>query len=481
MNYLKIFAIAAATLMLTAPAARAATVPNLKVGVAKVDITPKDTTDMVGISPRPYGGVHDRLYARALVLDNGTVTAAIVALDLVEMGDTTVLRQRIEKELGIPAAHIIIDASHDHNAPRGGPPTAGTSSADGRPYSPPAYIQQVDDSIVDVLKQAKAAVQPALVGYGTGKVDVSVARYGYTPERGWRENPNEDIPVDKTVRVAKFTKPDGTPIAIMFNYAVHSNAETGEPSNMINGDIAGNAETFIEHQYKDQVVALWSMSAAADVYPKFNWDMGLETDSTDVFAPIEIQGAMIGGEVMKVIKRTTDMTGVVTLYADARAVPCEMNIPPASGRVGPSSGNGGANGGNGGNAGGNGAGQNGGNGGGQNAAAGGPPRPAQMKMPHLLDAPKPGDTLDIQLGFIRINQLAITGVSGEIGSHIFEHVASLSPFPENMMITLSNNRDGYIPDDAGWDHQGQGQAFVRGCAEKAIVNNLVEMMKASLQ
>jgi hypothetical protein len=104
-----------------------------------------------------------------------------------------------------------------------------------------------------------------------------------------------------------------------------------------------------------------------------------------------------------------------------------------------------------------------------------------MKMPHLLDAPKPGDTLDIQLGFIRINQLAITGVSGEIGSHIFEHVASLSPFPENMMITLSNNRDGYIPDDAGWDHQGQGQAFVRGCAEKAIVNNLVEMMKASLQ
>ena len=453
------------SLMLCASLSFAAGTPNLKVGVSKVDITPKDTTGMVGISPRPYGGVHDRLYARALVLDNGSVNAAIVALDLVEMGDTTVLRQRIEKETGIPATHIIIHASHDHNAPRGGPPTAGTSSADGRPYSPPAYIKQVDDSISDAVKQAKGALQPALVGYGTGKVDVSVARYGYTPDRGWRENPNEDIPVDKTVRVVKFTKPDGTPIAIMFNYAVHSNAETGEPSNMINGDIAGNAETFIEHQYKDQVVALWSMSAAADVYPKFNWDMGLETDSTDVFAPIEIQGAMIGGEVMKVIKRTTDMTGVVTLYADARAVPCEMNIPPASGRVGPSSGNG----------------NGGGNGGAQNAAAGGAPRPPQMTMPHLLDAPKPGDKLDIQLGFIRINQLAITGVSGEIGSEIFQHVASLSPYAQNMMITLSNNRDGYIPDDAGWDHQGQGQAFVRGCAEKTIVNNLVEMMKASLQ
>ena len=462
---LSVFAFSA-SLFLAASAAFAADAHPLKIGVAKFNITPKDTTGMVGISPRPYGGVHDQLYARALVLDNGSVTAAIVSLDLVEMGDTTALRQRIEKEIGIPAGHIIIHASHDHNAPRGGPPTPGTSSAEGRPYSPPAYIQQVDDSIVEVTKQAKAALQPALVGYGTGKVDVSVARYGYTPDRGWRENPNEEIPVDKTVRVVKFTKPDGTPIALLFNYAVHSNAETGEPSNMINGDISGNAEAFVEHQFKTPVVALWSMSAAADVYPKFNWDMGLETDSTSVFAPVEIQGAMIGGEVMKVLKRTTTMAADATLYADARAVPCEMNIPVAGVRVGPSGGS---------------ATAGGAAGAGQNAAAPAPPRPPMMTMPHLLDAPKPGDKLDIQLGFIRINQLAITGVSGEIGSEIFQHVASLSPFPQNMMITLSNNRDGYIPDDAGWDHQGQGQAFVRGCAEKAIVTNLVEMMNQSLK
>src|SRR5580692_7736493 len=77
-------------------AAHAADAPKLRVGVAKVDITPKDLTGLVGIVPRPYGGVHDELYARALVVDNGTTNAAIVALDLVEMGDTTALRQRIE-------------------------------------------------------------------------------------------------------------------------------------------------------------------------------------------------------------------------------------------------------------------------------------------------------------------------------------------------------------------------------------------------
>jgi hypothetical protein len=453
-----------ACLNLLVPQIRGAETHNLKVGVAKVDITPKDLTGLIGISPRAYSGVHDQLYARALVLDNGTTTAAIVALDLVEMGDTTALRQRIESEVGIPSKHIIINASHDHSAPRGGPPTPGTSSADGRPYSTPEYVKQIDDSIVESLKQAKAALQPARVGYGTGKVDVSVARYGYTPDRGWRENTNEEGFSDKTLAVLKFESPTGTPIAILFNYAVHSNSMTGAFQNIIHGDISGNAEKFVESQYKDnKVVALWSMGAAADEYPKFNGDMGLLDDKASPYAPIEIQGAMIGGEVMKVVKRTTNVTDSIKLYADERDVPCEMNVKPNVATA-PGAPGGGPN----------------GAGGGQNAA--GQPRPPQPELHHLLPAPNPGDKLDIHLSLIRINQLAISGVSGEVGSQIFVHLKRESPIADNMMITLSNDRAGYIPDDAGWDHQGpSGQAFVRGCAEKAIVDNLVEMMKATLQ
>jgi hypothetical protein len=459
-NWRLSFAVCAALMLLVCPVLGAEAHP-LRVGVAKVDITPKDLTGLVGIVVKPYGGVHDRLYARALLLDNGATTAAIVALDLVEIGDTTILRQRIEKELAIPAGHIILNASHDHSAPRGGPPTPGTSSADGRPYSTPEYVKQVDDSIVEALKQSKAALQPARVGYGTGKVDVSVARYGYTPERGWRENPNEDGFSDKTLAVVKFETPAGAPIAILMNYAVHSNSMTGEPHNMINADIAGNAEKFVEHQYGDKVIALWSMGAAADEYPKFNWDMGLIDDKTSAYAPGEIQGAMIGGEVMKVVKRTTQTKDSVILYAADRAVPCDMNVSStARANAGGPSGNGAT--------------------GGQNAGNGAQNRP-QMELHHLLPAPQPGDKLDIHLGLIRIDQLAISGVSGEVGSQIFVHLKKESPFPDNIMITLSNDRVGYIPDDAGWDHQGQGQAFARGCAEKAIVDNLAEMMHASLQ
>src|SRR5579863_4833052 len=82
-----VFAVCAC-LSLAAPRSWGADTPKLRVGVAKVEITPKDLTGLVGIVTRPYGGVHDPLYARALVLDNGVTKAAIVALDLVEMGNT---------------------------------------------------------------------------------------------------------------------------------------------------------------------------------------------------------------------------------------------------------------------------------------------------------------------------------------------------------------------------------------------------------
>src|SRR5580658_8907181 len=133
----------------------AADANNLRAGTAKVDITPKDLKGLWMVWAQPFDGVHDPIYARALVIDNGVNKAALVSTDLVEFGDTTDLRQRIQSELGIPAEHIMISASHDHNAPRGGPITPGSSSAEGRPYSPPAYIKQVDDATVEAVKKAR--------------------------------------------------------------------------------------------------------------------------------------------------------------------------------------------------------------------------------------------------------------------------------------------------------------------------------------
>ena len=48
-----------------------------------------------------------------------------------------------------------------------------------------------------------------------------------------------------------------------------------------------------------------------------------------------------------------------------------------------------------------------------------------------------------------------------------------------MMITMANDRIGYIGDDASYDGPFRNASVVRGCAENGIVNGLVEMIGAN--
>lgn len=63
--------------------------------------------------------MHDPIHLRVLLLADGATEVAIVATDLIEVGDMGGIRQRVGDEVGIPAANVVITASHNHNA-RGG-------------------------------------------------------------------------------------------------------------------------------------------------------------------------------------------------------------------------------------------------------------------------------------------------------------------------------------------------------------------------
>jgi neutral ceramidase len=400
---------------------------SLRVGVAKLDVTPKDLTGLIGVSNRPFKGVREPIFVRALVLNDGTTTAAIVGIDFVEFGNTMALRQRIARELAIPADHIMIAPSHDHSAPRGGPPTPGTSSVtQGRPKTTPAYAQQTDDTIVEALRKAKASLQPARMGVGSGQADVNVYRYAYNfQEARWRAGLNPDGPSDKTVWVLKFESLSGEPIALMMNYAVHSNVMTGagqkENEDMIWGDISGAAERYVEKHFQEKAVAIFTLGAAGDQYAKFNKEMDQAWAATPATELVDIQGRTLGMEVIQTASRIGQMTPVARIQAAERIVPCEMRATPQQ---------------------------------------------------------QPGAKLDLHLGLIRINGTAITSVSGEVATDIYARLRKESPFSETIMATLVNDRVGYIPDEANWERMGA--AFVRGCAENAIINNLVEMMKGTM-
>jgi len=400
---------------------------QLFAGAAKVDITPEDLTGLTNLWRTPFQGVHDRIYLRALVVDNGINTAAIVASDLLEYGDTQVVRDRVAQKAGIPSDHIIITASHAHNTPRVGSVSPGATAYKGGPATL-AYTKVIYDQIVAVVQQAKAALQPARVGIGTGKADVNTNRDEYTAQ-GWKLGTNPDGPSDKTVWVTKFETISGDPIAILMNYAVHA-VVLGPENTLVTGDLAGAAEQYVEQYYDDKLVALWTIGAAGDQNPKYmSWDTTYTQKGREPGYPLmEALGQIVGEEVVRVAGRIDRMTPMVRIEAEGRVISCPAS-PPKRHREG-------------------------------------------GNVPQV-------DSLDIYLGLVLINHIAITSVSGEVATNIYDHLRKDSPFTNTMMITMANDRIGYIVEDAAYDtptFEAMGTPLQPGTAEKAIVHGLVDMM-----
>jgi neutral ceramidase len=401
----------------------------LRVGVAKVDITPTDLAGLTNQWATPLVGVHDHIFVRALVLDNGTKTVAIVSADLIEFGDTTELRKRIEREVGIPASNLIITATHDHSAPRPSFIAMAQSSTSG----PEVFTRNVYDKVVAALKHAKTSLQPARMGTGTGKVDVNINRDEYDSQ-GWKLGVNPEGQSDKTVWVIKFETPSGDPIAVLFNYAVHS-VVAGPATDQLTGDLAGAAERYVEQHYKNKAVALFAIGAAGDQNPAFSGPGERPQEDVPPFEAVDAQGLMLGAETVRVANRIDEMTSTARIEAAERTISC-------------------------------------------------PAKPMTQGPPPLMHAaPSPpkqrSASVPIHLGLIVVNQIALTAVSGEVVTNIYWHLKRASPLSDTIMITLSNGRVGYIVDDATYDtpiFELGSSPLARGCAENGVVNNLVEMI-----
>src|SRR5215472_15278550 len=157
----------------------------LQAGAAKTDITPAPDValPMSGYASRQEGfkGIHDHIYARAIVLSDGSRYAAIVSWDLIGVPTAAwqELSERIASETGVQREYLLLTAVHNHAgpAPFGIYGNVSPKSA--------AYTGQLQDATVEAVRQAKADLQPAKIGIGSGTAYVNINRREYSPERGW--------------------------------------------------------------------------------------------------------------------------------------------------------------------------------------------------------------------------------------------------------------------------------------------------------
>ncbi len=427
-----------AVVVLLATTAVCTAAGSLRAGAAKVDITP--TKDMFPINVgQNYGSVHDPLYVRALVLDNGASKVALIGVDATGLTSGDELIDAVTKELKIPREHLILSATHDHNAPRG----TGDNVR---------YFDIVKKGILEAARQANARLQPARIGFGTGKAYVNTNRDEKIGE-GYHMGYNPEGPSDKTVAVISVTTPAGDPIAVYTNYAVHGVvmylAKTQDGHVQITGDLPGATSNYVEDRLKNNSVAVWASGAAGDQNPMFM--ATYNQDAPDVFDEgaagwgiLDVQARRLGEEVVRVTRAIQNTSDRVTLWGATTSVTCpgqQRAEPPKPG-----------------------------------VPTAGYRAPATVKM---VD----GEPVTIPLSLLMINDIAVAGVSGEVFTEIGQNLKRDSIFDRTMMITVMPNGIGYIPTDKAYLMPSEKAITNRlkpGCAEPAMINAFRGMMQQYL-
>ena len=261
-------------ILLTCFAVSAATAGELRVGAAAVVITPPLGTPMAGYySPRGAEGVHDDLYAKALVLEKDGTKAALVALDLISTTRplVTQARREIEKATGIPGGHVMISASHTHTGPVLANRGPREDSLGGSSDLTRRYAEELPAKLAEAVRKADAALAPALLALGRGHEEgIAFNRRFHMKDGsvGWNPgllNPNilkPAGPIDPEVAVAHFVAPNRKPIVTYVNHAVHLDNVGGS---QISADMPGVIARLLADVHGPEAHTIYTSGCCGDI------------------------------------------------------------------------------------------------------------------------------------------------------------------------------------------------------------------------
>jgi len=239
--------------------------------VGKRLITPPVGGPLIGIPERDLAdgsrGVHDQLYARALVLDNGSTIVALVSVDLFAITQdlTAEIAQKVSAKTGIPPDNVVLVASHTHSGPSVSHTAVG-DEPDGDWMA--VLISEVTNAVEDAVKSARLA----RVGVSVGQCPVTLRLHNRSPEgklASASTEPAEEAavagePADADLGVIRITDLDGNNIAILANFACQPSTVRSDGAFLISADFPGILSSLVEKTFLGSVV-LFTNGAAADV------------------------------------------------------------------------------------------------------------------------------------------------------------------------------------------------------------------------
>jgi hypothetical protein len=371
--------------------------------------------------------VHDPLFAKCVVLDDGMTRLAIVVVDSCMMPRELLDRAKAmaREKTGIPTDRMLISATHTHSAP-------AAMGALGCPADP-AYVAFLPERIAEAIARAAASLAPARVGWAV----IDDAKHTFC--RRWIRRPdrmiddpfgrrtvranmhpgymNPDVigpsgPVDPGLTVLSVQTPEGRPIAVLANYSQHYYGASPVSADYFGRFAASLARQIGAVREGSTFVGIMSQGTSGDQmwmdYGRPRNDPGIERYADEV-----AQAAC------RAYKEITTYHDHVPLAMAETTLPLRRRVPEADRLAWARS----------------------------IVAKMGDRIPRNLPEVYAKEAialhQQPERELKLQA--IRIGELGIAAIPNEVFALTGLKIKAQSPLPTTMNIELANGSEGYIP------------------------------------
>jgi len=230
------------------------------VGHAKENLTPPYPTATAGYGKRMgklYESVHDSIYVRTLVFDNGSNRVAIVSADLLMIPPTvTELLQKELPEIGFTLDNTYLGAIHTHNS-------IGNWGKRATTFLYGSYDDSIVHFIVDKIKssilRASQNLKPATLKAGTIPLDGLV-----------QNRLIDNGPVDSLLRVIEVHHSDSSKLLLM-SFTAHATCLFARDM-VLSRDYPGKLVDAIENQgYEFVMFMAGAVGSHAGKVPEQGW------------------------------------------------------------------------------------------------------------------------------------------------------------------------------------------------------------------
>jgi neutral ceramidase len=258
---------------------------QLMAGAAREDISPPPGFRHWATEKSTFDGVVSPIYARAMVLTDGTRKLVLLQWDLVNTRADGVAKVRglISAAIGVPPGDILVNASHDHSAPLAPGPDDGLVSinefaavAAPDPAVNQRWVERLYGASVAAARAANASLRP--VSLEISRALLPEWQYNRRPRRPdgmvvTTFEPKDPYtqpdglrfgPMDPTVTVLAFRDPERHALVTLFSYPCHA-VSVYPYTNATSADWPGFAEDQIEARMGGRAIFL--QGCAGDLVP----------------------------------------------------------------------------------------------------------------------------------------------------------------------------------------------------------------------